>query len=290
MTGVPGAGARLGSRVASVAAESPARLIVPTNRRVRLGHVVDAWPVTKMLAARDFTLTFKQSALGPVWLVLQPLGMLAAFVVVFDSIADVSTGDVPYAVFSVVGVTVYGFLQLALGFGTRCFVTNKLLIKHVACPRLAVVHAKLLTAVVQPVLMTLVTLVVILAAGWPLPVNVLLWPLMLLWLAVFAWGLVIGLSAANVYFRDVAVLVPYLLQAGLLLSPIAYPLSAAPEGLEPFFIANPVTGLVEAWRWCLLGADLDLLAVGVALGWTVVLPVLAWNMFARLEVRFADVI
>lgn len=287
---MPGAGARLGSRVASVAAERPARLIVPTRRRVRLRHVVDAWPVTKMLAARDFTLTFKQSALGPVWLVLQPLGMLAAFVVVFDSIADVSTGDVPYAVFSVVGVTVYGFLQLALGFGTRCFVTNKLLIKHVACPRLAVVHAKLLTAVVQPVLMTLVTVVVILAAGWPLPVNVLLWPLMLLWLAVFTWGLVIGLSAANVYFRDVAVLVPYLLQAGLLLSPIAYPLSAAPEGLEPFFIANPVTGLVEAWRWCLLGADVDLLAVGIALGWTVVLPVLAWNMFARLEVRFADVI
>jgi lipopolysaccharide transport system permease protein len=291
LTGVTGAGRRLGSGAPSAVSEMPMRVIVPTRRRLRLlRDMSESWPVTKMLAARDFTLTFKQSALGPVWLVLQPLGMLGAFVVVFDSIADVSTGEVPYAVFSIVGVTVYGFLQLALGFGTRCFVTNKLLVKHVACPRLAVVHAKLLTALIQPVLMTVLTVGVVLVAGWPLPVNVLLWPVMLVWLAVFAWSLVIGLAAANVYFRDIAVLVPYLLQAGLLLSPIAYPLSTAPDALDPFFIANPVTGLVEAWRWCILGADPNLLAIGVSLAWTAVLPVLAWNLFARLEVRFADVI
>jgi lipopolysaccharide transport system permease protein len=269
---------------------STAKLIVPTRRRVHLRHIAEAWPVTKMLAARDFTLTFKQSALGPIWLVLQPLGMLVAFVVVFDSIANVETGDVPYAVFSVVGVTVYGFLQLALGFGTRCYVTNKLLVKHVACPRLAIVHSKLLTALIQPVLMTIITVGVILIAGWPLPATALLAPVMLAWLAAFAWSLVIGMSAANVYLRDVAVAVPYLLQAGVLLSPVAYPLSKAPDALEPFFIANPVTGLVEAWRWCLLGADPNVLAIVVALAWTAVLPFLAWNLYARLEVRFADVI
>lgn len=252
--------------------------------------MVSTWPVTKTLALRDYTLTFKQTALGPVWLFLQPLTLLVGFTFVFGSIADVQTGRTPYALFSIVGVTVYGFVQLALGFGVRTFISNKLLIQYVACPRLALVNTKVLTSLAQPLLMIAVSVVAIAVTGYGPPVQVVLIPLLLAWLTGFVWALMLGLGAANVRFRDVGALLPYMLQVTMLLSPVAYPLSAAPDNLRWLFQLNPLTGIVEAWRWALLGTDPDLVAVGCSLGLCLLIAVASWQLFVRLEVRFADVI
>lgn len=275
----------------SAGVSTPPRLIEPVKRRVTLSEIRTSWPVSKMLAVRDFTITFKQTALGPVWLLLQPLGMLAAITVVFSEIADITTGsDIPYPLFSMVGVIVYGFVQLSLGFGVRCFVTNKLLVKHVACPRLALVNTKAITSLLQPILMTTLAIIAIVATGYGPPLQVVILPVLFLWLGIFAWGAMLGLASLNVRYRDVAVLLPYGLQLALLCAPVAYPLGKVPDAAYPFFVANPITGMVEAWRWTLLGASPDLLAVGVSLAVSAVLVIVSWRIFTRLEVQFADVI
>jgi lipopolysaccharide transport system permease protein len=275
----------------SAVLESPeVRLIQPVKRRVFLRDMRTTWPVTKTLALRDYTLTFKQTALGPVWLFLQPVTLLVGFTVVFGSIADVKTGKIPYALYSLVGITVYGFVQLALGFGVRTFIANKALIQYVACPRLALVNTKVLTSLVQPLLMIVIGTVVIAIAGYGPPVQILAMPLLLAWLTGLIWALMLGLGAANVRFRDVAALLPYSLQAAMLLSPIAYPLDKAPDQLRWLFDLNPLTGIVEAWRWSMLGTSPDLVAIGVALALSVLAALGAWQLFVRMEVRFSDVV
>lgn len=274
----------------TVQTSSAVRRIAPAKTRVVLGDLWRTWPITRMFALRDFTLQFKQSLLGPVWLALQPLGMLGAFTVVFNGITKVGTGKVPYALFSIVGVMVYGYLQLVMTTGSRTLTMNKLLVRQVACPRLPIVTSKVITALVQPTFMLALTLVTLLASGWGLRLNMLLLPVAIGWLVLFAWAILLGVASVNVRYRDASALMPYALQAGLLVSPIAYPLSAAPASFEWLFILNPISGIVETWRWCLLGTPLNVEALAASVGWTVLLAVGNWRLFRRLEVGMGDVV
>lgn len=274
----------------TVQTSAAVRRIEPAKSRVKLSDLWTTWPITRMFALRDFTLQFKQSLLGPVWLALQPLGMLGAFTVVFNGITDVGTGEVPYALFSIIGVMVYGYLQLVLATGSRTLTMNKLLVRQVACPRLPIVTSKVITALVQPAFMITLTFIALIASGWGLHWENLALPLVVGWLVLFTWALLLGVASVNVRYRDASALMPYALQAGLLVSPIAYPLSAAPSSIEWLFYLNPISGIVETWRWCFLGTPLNVAALACAVGWTIVLVFGNWRLFKRLEVGMGDVV
>jgi ABC-type polysaccharide/polyol phosphate export permease len=277
-------------RPAQADVQVPVHTILPSRRRMRLPEVWASWRVSRVLAVRDFKVMYKQSALGPLWLLIQPLGILGAFTVVFHGVASVDTAGIPYALFALVGVTVWTFVQTAISSGTRAIIINKKLVKNVACPRLPFATASVAAAIPNLLLPLLLTLAGVFVLGRSLPLNALLLPACIAWLLFLVWSLVLLFSATNVPFRDVTSVVPFLLQGAIFLTPVAYPLSEAPSTLAALLHLNPFTGLIEFWRWSLLGSDVDTVVVGAALVETLVIAVAGWQVFTRLEPRFADVI
>jgi lipopolysaccharide transport system permease protein len=113
------------------------RRIEPVPSRLKLGDLFRDFPVVRVLAARDFKVKYKQSVLGPLWLVFQPLALLAAFLVAFRGLAGIEVGGVPYVPFALVGLSVWAFFQASMTIGTASLVSSFHLIKLTPCPRLA---------------------------------------------------------------------------------------------------------------------------------------------------------
>jgi lipopolysaccharide transport system permease protein len=270
--------------------EPGVRVSVPTSRRIRPRDVFASLPMATVLALRDFQSRYKQSLLGPIWLLVQPLTMLAGFTIVFGSVAEVDTQGIPYALFAVVGITVWTTFQMSILYGTRCIVANKGIINAMPVPRLSFVSGTLLGNVPQFVFLVVLTLAAVPIAGHGFGPELLLLPLCALWLFTMLYALVMPLAAWHTRYRDVGNVVPFLFQAGLFLSPIAYPLSEVPEGLRTAMELNPLSGMVEAWRFAVLGSQPSELALVAAAVWTVLLLIVGWRLFSRAEPRFADVV
>jgi ABC-type polysaccharide/polyol phosphate export permease len=267
----------------------PMRAMVPTKRRLRLRELVTSLPVAREVGLRDIKIKYKQAALGPLWLVLAPLGLLAAVTIAFSGVTDVQTGDVPYVLFALVGLCVWTFVQLNLMLAPNALVGNAQLVRRSAAPRLAFISATVL-ANFPPAMVMLVTTLIALAIGRGFPMQALLLPVMIVWLIVFTWTLVALLAAVSTRFRDIVSVVPLVVQAGIFVTPVGYSLEGAPANIKAVIELNPVSGLIEAWRWCLLDMPATGPAIPIALGWTLIILVTAWQVFGRLEVRFADFI
>jgi len=268
-----------------------ARVVKPVKRRLRLRALAPSIPVIRVIAARDLRVQYKQSALGPLWLLAQPLGMLGAFTVVFDGVTNVDTGGVPYPLFGLVGLCVWSYFQMAVATGSEAIVANSTFLKRVLLPRFALPLASLFVA--GPVLTStlVLTFVGVLVTGNGLPVQALLLPVALVWLFALVSGVVAIFSSLAGVSRDIRGVLPFLLQAGVFLAPVAYPIANAPRGIVWLLAVNPVTGLIEFWRWCLLGGyQMQVVPVITSATLTLLVLVLGWRLFARLEVAFADVV
>lgn len=260
---------------------------VPAKRRVPLRELWTSREVTRIIAQRDIKVKYKQSALGPLWLLFQPLGTLVAVTLAFSAVVGVDTGDVPYLLFALVGLTVWNFVQLAMSASTDVLVRNSVLVRRSVCPRTALIQAQLVSNLPPfVVLFVFMLLATIVSRG--LPVQALLLPLLVVWLMVFCWGVVLIIGSLSARFRDAVSAIPLIAQFGIFLSPIGYPVSSA-DGIAAVVLAlNPVTGIIEAWRWAVLGMDIEVGYVVVALLSTSLITLAGWRLFTRMEVRFAD--
>jgi lipopolysaccharide transport system permease protein len=264
------------------------RVVAPAKRRLKLRDIFGETSVIRVLATRDFKVKYKQSLLGPLWLVFQPLALLVAFVVAFRGLGDVKTSGVPYAVFSLVGLTVWAFFQASMTIGVSSLITNTSFIRYTPCPRPAFPLAAIIASL-PSFAVTAAGAVISAAATGHLSPKVVLLPFGLAWLLLLTAGLVaIGASLA-VRYRDMISALPFLLQVGVFFAPVGYSLA----GLSPFMRKvvelNPLTGLIEAFRWMMLsGYSPNPSAIIAAVVETTVLVVFAWVLFARLETTMAD--
>ena len=268
----------------------PVRVTTPTARRIRPRDVFGTLPIATVFAVRDFQSRYKQSLLGPIWLIVQPLTMLAGFTIVFGSVAKVDTEGIPYALFAVVGITVWTTFQSSVLYGTRSIVANKGILSAMPVPRLSFISGTMIGTLPQFLFMVVLAIAAVPVAGHSLGPELLLLPLCALWLFALLYAIIMPLAAWHTRYRDVGSVVPFMFQAGLFLSPIAYPLSQVPEPLRTIMELNPLSGVVEAWRYALLGSDPSVLAVGSAAVWTPLLLLAGWSIFSRAEPRFADVV
>jgi lipopolysaccharide transport system permease protein len=264
-----------------------ARVMLPVKRRVRLGELWSSRRVTLVLAVRDMKLKYKQSILGPVWLAIQPLGMLAAVAVAFSAVTGVDTGDVPYVLFALVGLSVWTFMQLAMSAAAQLMYMNNQLVRRSPCPRIALVNATLVSNLPPLVVVLAVTLGGLAIEG-VLSVRLLALPALIVWLLVLTWAVALLIATIAARFRDTVSLIPLMLQAGVFISPVGYPVAEAPGGVQTLLALNPVTGLIEAWRWGLTDTQPALYMILIALAWTALLSVVSWAVFTRMEVRYAD--
>jgi ABC-type polysaccharide/polyol phosphate export permease len=274
---------------AVVETEPRLRVMEPVNRRVRVSQLWTSLPVTRMVAARDIKIKYKQAALGPLWLLIAPLGLLAAVTIAFYGVTKVDTGGVPYVLFALVGLCVWIYIQLTLMTAPLSLVSNAVLVRRSICPRIALVNATLISNG-PPLLVTMAVTLLGIAIDGRLHVQALLLPLLVVWLVALAWGAVVLLGAVAARFRDIVAIVPLIVQAGIFITPVGYPLAGAPANIKTLVSLNPATGVIEAWRWALLDMHPDVTAVWIAGAWTVALASFAWFIFGRLEVRLADYI
>jgi lipopolysaccharide transport system permease protein len=266
--------------------EDTFRVAVPEPRRIRLSDIWTSRRVGWMLGWRDMTAKYKQSALGPLWLVLQPLGMLAAISIAFSQVTSVDTGDVPYVVFALVGLAVWIYVQMAITIAPSTLQANQQVVRRSPCPRLAFVTGTLIS-VLPPLAVVLTASVIAAAVSGSLSVQALAMPVLVAWLLLMTWGFILLVTALGGRFRDAIALAPLMVQAGIFFTPVGYPLDAAGEFAKVLAL-NPASGVIESWRWSLLGSTPDGFAIAVAAAATVVMLALGWYVFGRMETRFAD--
>jgi lipopolysaccharide transport system permease protein len=242
------------------------------------------------LCWRDIKVRYKQTALGAGWAIIQPVMTMILFTVVFGHFAKIPSDGVPYPIFSYCGLLPWTFFAYALTQSTNSLVGNANLISKVYFPRLVIPVASALAGLVDLAIAFLVLIgLMIYYHVTPTPAIVLL-PLFVLLALAAALAAGIWLSALNVQYRDVRYTVPFLTQFWLFATPIAYPISLISGKWHLVFALNPMTGVVEGFRWALLGQRLDVGALLLSSGVTILALIGGLFYFRRMEQRFADVV
>jgi lipopolysaccharide transport system permease protein len=264
------------------------RVIVPTKRRLNLRDIVGEASVIRVLATRDFKIKYKQSVLGPLWLVFQPVALLVAFVVAFRGLGDVGSSGIPYAVFALAGLSVWAFFQTATTIGVASLITNVNLVRFTPCPRPAFPLAAIIASLPSFAVTAAGAIIAAAATGYLSPLVVLL-PIGLAWLLILTAG-VVGLGAAlAVRYRDMLSALPFLLQVGIFFAPVGYAISGLSPLVRTIVELNPMTGLIETVRWMMLSSyQPSPGAVIAAIVETAVIVIVGWFVFARAETTMAD--
>ena len=243
------------------------------------------------MARRDVSVRYKQAVVGFSWAIVQPLFFAAVFGVFFGLLAKIeSPGVIPYPLFAASGMVLW--LAFADGLSTCSFSTVLAsgLISKIYFPRLVIPIAAVMPAMVDLV----VGFVVMIAVSWgfgfePRP-QLLLFPLCLLLTCAITLGAGLWFSALNVKYRDVLIIVPFITLVGLFISPIVYPIDLLPDDLLPLYVLNPVSGVMELWRYMLLPTEFNPLLMLIPLASSALLLVSGAMYFTRAEPGFADVI
>ena len=235
------------------------------------------------LAWRDVKVRYAQTVLGAAWTLFQPLALMLVFTYAFQRLGNIETGGVPYPVFVLAGLSFWTFFSRAILQGSDSLVANAALLTRIYCPRILIPIATIVSALVDFAL-TLVLFVgfAALYGYYPTWELVLVVPVFLLGF-LFTTGTALLLSAINVRFRDIRQGLPFLVQLWLFLSPVAYPID------NPLFALNPLVGIIDAYRWCLIGTPASFADLGVAAAITVATLTVAIAYFSRTERTFADV-
>lgn len=240
---------------------------------------------------RDIKVRYRQTVMGALWAIIQPFFTMVIFSLFFGRLAKIPSDGLPYPVFSYAALVPWTFFATALNQASNSLVVSANMVKKIYFPRLSLPIATVLASVVDFVLAFVVLLGMMLYYGLVPTVNVLWLPLFLLLALVTSLGVSLWLSAMNVQFRDVHYTIPFLTQAWLFLTPIAYPSSLLPEPWRTVYGLNPMAGVVEGFRWALLGTDtppgpMTIVSAVVAL----IVFISGAFYFRRMEQGFADVL
>jgi lipopolysaccharide transport system permease protein len=240
---------------------------------------------------RDIKVRYRQTVMGALWAIIQPFFTMVIFSLFFGRLANVPSDGLPYPIFSYAALVPWTFFATSLNQASNSLVLSANMVKKIYFPRLTLPTATVLAGVVDFVLAFIVLLGMMLFYRLAPTINVIWLPFFLLLALVTSLGVSLWLSAMNVQFRDVHYTIPFLTQAWLFLTPIAYPSSLLPEPWRTLYGLNPMAGVVEGFRWALLGTDtapgpMTLVSAVVAL----VLFVGGVLYFRRMEHGFADVL
>jgi lipopolysaccharide transport system permease protein len=241
---------------------------------------------------RDIKIRYKQSLVGFGWAIFQPLVSMIVFTLVFDRIANVpSEEDVPYEVFVLSGLMAWTFFQNAVTWTSHTLVSNAALVTKVYFPRLLLPISGVLTWVFDLGIYFLLMLGTMLVFGVSFRPTLLLFPLLVVYVTLTALSVGLWLSALNVKFRDVGHVTPYFISIWLFLTPVIYPGTEIPSGIVRLvYSLNPMVGVVESFRWAMLGTPLQSSFLLPSILAMFLLLVSGLLFFLRTEQNFADVI
>ena len=257
---------------------------------LRLRELWEYRELLYFLVWRDVKVRYKQTALGAAWAIIQPLFTMIVFSVFFGRLAGLPSDGLPYPVFSYTALVPWTYFATALAMSSNSLVDHARLITKVYFPRLLVPAASVLAGLLDLAIASTVLVGMILYYGIVPGPAVLLLPAFVILAAATALGVGLWLSALNVQYRDVRYTIPFLVQFWLFLTPVAYSSSLVPERWRALYGLNPMTGVVEGFRWALLGkADPPGALLFVSVASVILLLGGGLFYFRRMERRFADV-
>lgn len=269
-------------------------VVITPPRRIDLPSPRALWQSREVLyrfGKRDIVLRYRQTAIGALWVVIQPVVSAGVFAVVFGRVAQLPSQGVPYFLFSYAGMLCWNLFSNVVGRSSPSLIANQALVSKVFFPRLLVPISTVVSVLVDYLIAVAVGVVLLFVYGVHPGWAILLLPVWSLLVLMLALGIGIGAAAIQVKYRDIGYVLPWVIQVLLYASPVAYSLEAVPHSLHWLFAANPLTWYLEAFRWSFLGLDAPPLWQLIG---TVVAAVVALLggvlVFQRSERYFADVI
>jgi lipopolysaccharide transport system permease protein len=266
---------------------APSRGWVPLKLR-------DLWEYRELLYFmiwRDIKVRYKQTALGASWAIIQPFFTMVVFSLFFGHLGKIPSDGLPYPVFAFAALVPWTFFANGLSQSSNSLVGSSNLITKVYFPRLIIPLGSVFSGIVDFLIAFVILLGMMLFYGLVPTLNVLWLPLFLLLALVASLGVGLWLSALNVEYRDVRYVVPFITQFWLLATPIAYPSSLLPEPWRTVYGLNPMAGVVEGFRWALLGSNSapgPIIAVSATV--SVLILISGSFYFRRMERTFADLV
>lgn len=275
-------------------AATPPTVVLRPPSRWRAVPLAEVWQYRDLLfvlARREITLRYRQTALGVLWVLMQPLAAAAIFTAIFSRVANLKTDGVPYFLFAYAGFLGWNAFQGTLTRAAASLVQNAQLVSKVYFPRLVLPLSTILLTLVDFAVGLGLFAIVAPFRGISLHPAMLLLPAWLAAILLLAAGIGMYLAALMVRYRDVQHALPVLMQFALYASPVGYAISAVPPGLRRWFLLNPMAGLLEGFRWSLVGGPApDAGRVAYALAFVAASLVIGAVAFRRMEREFADVI
>ena len=274
--------------------DSRITLIKPSSgwSALDLGALVYYRELIFFLTWRDLKVRYKQTALGAGWAILQPFLTMVVFSIFFGGLAKVPSDNVPYPIFSFTALLPWGLFARALSDSSKSLVASSHMITKIYFPRIILPLSSILAGVVDFCIGFVVLMVMMAYYGIAPTRAVWTLPLFLLLALITALGVGLWLSALNVLYRDINYVMPFLTQFWLFITPIAYPASLVPEKWRVFYALNPMSGVVDGFRWALLGVEQSAPgpALWVSAGIAIVILISGLFFFRRMERQFADMV
>lgn len=274
---------------------SSSHQIVIEAGRSQLHYWRDLWRYRELfffLAWRDVLVRYKQTVIGIAWSVLRPLLTMIIFTIVFGMLAKLPSDGLPYPILVFTAMLPWQFFANAVTEGSNSLIGNSNIISKVYFPRIIVPAGAMVVSIVD-LLISFVLLLALMAwyqvaPGW----QILLLPTFLVLALIVSLGPILWLAALNVQYRDFRYVVPFLVQLGLFVSPVGFSSSVVPEHWRFIYSLNPMVGVIDGFRWSILGGQAPFYWPGFILSCVIAVSILATGMwyFRRTERYFADVI
>lgn len=256
----------------------------------------DLWRYRELfiiLAWRDISVRYKQTVIGVAWAIIRPLLTMVVFTIIFGKVAQLpSEGNAPYALLVFAAMLPWQLFSTSLSEASNSLVSNSNLISKVYFPRLIVPSAAIVTAFVD-FLISFILLVLMMVyyrfmPGW----EILLLPFFMVLAVLVSFGPGLWMTALNVKYRDFRYIIPFIVQFGLYISPVGFSSGIIPEEWRLLYSLNPMVGVIDGFRWCILGGEVPFYWPGflLSLGVMVFFVVLGLRQFRKMERSFADLI
>lgn len=275
-------------------ASSSQQIVIEAGRSER-HYWRDLWSYRELflfLAWRDILVRYKQAVIGVAWSVLRPLLTMIIFTIVFGKLAKLPSDGVPYPILVVAAMLPWHFFASAVSEGSNSLVQNASIISKVYFPRVIVPLSAVVVSLVDFLISFALLLALMLWYQFTPDWRILFLPAFLVLALVVSIGPILWLAALNVQYRDFRYVVPFLIQLGLFISPVGFSSSIVPEQWRLIYSLNPMVGVIDAFRWSVLGGQTPLYFPGMVLSIATAVLLLVTGIwyFRKTERSFADVI
>lgn len=263
---------------------------------INISEIFKYWDLIFLFVKRDFITFYKQTILGPLWYIIQPLFNTLVFTFIFGKVAKISTDGLPPFLFYLSGNVVWGYFSHCLSETSKTFISNSQVFGKVYFPRITVPISIAITSLFQLIIQFLIFVcfyIYFMSNGVNLnpTINVITFPLIIIHMALLSTGIGMMISALTAKYRDLAFAMGFVIQLWMYLTPVVYPLSEVPEKYRLFILINPMTAVVESFRGAFLGvSSITLNEIIISVIFSIILFFIGIIIFNRVEKTFMDTV